>query len=169
MEAMGLRLIVMRHAKAGELPGGPDAERALTERGRRDSGSAGQWLRASGLVPDSVICSAARRARQTWRGVSAGLGGEVKVTVDPQLYQADEADLLEIIATTTPAAVSTLMYVGHNPAAAELADGLTGRELEFPTSAIAVIGLPGPWADVAPGRGELVAHWTPKAGTHPIT
>ena len=108
------------------------------------------------------------RARQTWHGVSAELGTDVKVTVDPQLYQADEADLLEIIATMTPDAVGTLMYVGHNPAAAELADGLVGRELEFPTSAIAVIGLPGPWAEVTPGGGMLIAHWTPKAGPRPV-
>ena len=31
------RLIVMRHAKAGDLPGGPDAERALTPRGMADA------------------------------------------------------------------------------------------------------------------------------------
>ncbi len=46
----GHRLIVMRHAKAGELPGGPDFERALRPRGRRDSAAAGRgWRRlASG-------------------------------------------------------------------------------------------------------------------------
>ena len=37
---MQLRLIVMRHAKAGDLPGGPDAERALrrARAARRDGG-----------------------------------------------------------------------------------------------------------------------------------
>ena len=38
------QLIVMRHAKAGELPGGPDVERALRPRGRRNASAAGQWL-----------------------------------------------------------------------------------------------------------------------------
>jgi phosphohistidine phosphatase len=160
------RLIVMRHAKAGELPGGPDIERALTERGRGDSGSAGRWLRASGFIPDTVICSAARRARQTWRYLAAELGTEVSVSVDPQLYDAGEADLERIIAATQDE-VPTLMYVGHNPAAAQLAGDLTGTELHFPTAAIAVIDLPGPWANLAPGRGDLVAHWTPKGGAQP--
>jgi phosphohistidine phosphatase len=158
MEVMKLRLIVMRHAKAGELPGGPDAERALRERGRRD---AGRWLRANDYVPAAVICSSARRTRQTWQEVSAELGREVSSSADPRLYEADLAALLAIIAAT-PAALAELMYVGHNPAAADLVASLTGVELNFPTAAIGVVGLPGPWAAVAPGTGELIASWTPR-------
>jgi len=161
-----LRLIVMRHAKAGELPGGPDAERALTERGRHDSGAAGRWLRASGFIPGAVICSPARRARQTWRHVSAELGIEATVSVDPELYGADETDLTRIIAAT-PDEVPALMYVGHNPAAGQLAVDLTGTELHFPTAAIAVIDVAAPWSDLAAGRGDLIAHWTPKGGAGP--
>jgi phosphohistidine phosphatase len=158
-----LRLIVMRHAKAGELPGGPDAERALTERGRRDSASAGQWLRASGYEPEAVICSAARRTRQTWQQLSAELATEPSFGSDRALYHAGPDDLMEIVAET-PDSVSSLMYIGHNPAAAQFACDLTGTELHFPTAAIAVIGLPAPWSGLAAGQGELIAHWTPKAG-----
>jgi len=156
-----LRLIVMRHAKAGELPGGPDAERALRERGRQDATAAGRWLRDSGFVPQAAICSSARRTRQTWQQVAAELGAEVSCSAEPALYQADVSDLLEIIAAT-PDELASLMYVGHNPAAAQLAAGLTGTEPDFPTAAIAVIGLPGPWAQIAPGTGELLASWTPR-------
>ncbi len=163
MDAMQLRLIVMRHAKAGELPGGPDAERALTERGRRDSAAAGHWLRASGFAPEAVICSAARRTRQTWQQLSAELGSEPSFSSDPALYLASADDLLDIVAQT-PDPVSSLMYIGHNPAAAQLAYDLTGEELHFPTAAIAVVGLPGPWAGLAPDQGDLIAHWTPKTG-----
>jgi phosphohistidine phosphatase len=156
-----LRLIVMRHAKAGELPGGPDAERALRERGRQDATAAGRWLRESGFVPQAAICSSARRTRQTWQQVAAELGAEVPCTTEPSLYQADVTDLLGIIGATAGEPAS-LMYVGHNPAAAELAAGLTGVELHFPTAAIAVVGLPGPWAQIAPGTGDLLASWTPR-------
>jgi len=163
MEAMRLRLIVMRHAKAGELPGGPDAERALTERGRHDSAAAGQWLRATRYVPQVVICSPARRTRQTWQYLAPELGAAPGFTIDAGLYQADEADLMQRVAATADE-VTALMYIGHNPAAAQFAADLTSRELHFPTAAIAVIGLPAPWADLAAGCGELMAHWTPKAG-----
>ena len=158
------QLIVMRHAKAGELPGGPDIERALRPRGRRNATAAGQWLAERDLVPDLVLCSSARRARQTWQYVGAELAGEPEVLNDPRLYEADAADLLGIFGAASTR-VRRLMYVGHNPAAAEVAEVLTGVAVDFPTAAIAIIGLDLAWADL-PGRGEgageLVAAWRPR-------
>jgi len=157
------RLIVMRHAKAGELPGGPDFERALKPRGRRDSAAAGEWLRAGGYQPDAVLCSAARRTRQTWQYVSETLGGEASLAAEERLYGADVDELIQVI-RETGAAVGTLMYAGHNPAAAELVSVLSGEVLHFPTAAVAVIGVPGAWADLGPDDGELLASWTPAKG-----
>ncbi len=158
------QLIIMRHAKAGELPGGPDIERALQPRGRKNAESAGAWLASQGLVPDLVLCSKARRARQTWQYVSAGLPGQPAVTVDGRLYQADAEDLLGVFAAADPQ-VRTLMYVGHNPAAAELTELLTGKPIEFLTSAIAVVGVADPWAELftSVGSCDLLASWTPQA------
>ena len=158
------QLIVMRHAKAGELPGGPDVERALRPRGCRNASAAGQWLAERGLVPDLVLCSHARRARQTWQYVSAELAGEPRVVNDPRLYQADADGLIAIFAET-PAQVRSLMYVGHNPAAADLAENLTGSPVDLPTAAVAIISLNGAWPDLplgGQGAGELVAVWTPQ-------
>lgn len=154
------RLIVMRHARAGELPGGPDAKRALSPRGLRDAAAAGDWLRDRGLIPDLVLCSTARRARQTWRQVAAGIETPVTVREDPRLYQAGADELLDIIRAAPPGA-ATLMYVGHNPAAQDLAAGLAGRAEGLPAAAIAVIGLAVQWASAAAGDGELAEFWTP--------
>lgn len=156
-------LIVMRHAKAGELPGGPDFERALRPRGLRDSAAAGSWLAEHELRPDSVICSAARRTRQTWQQLASTLGSEPAFTADQRLYEADSDDLVEIIREAEPD-VGTLLYIGHNPAAAGLVRLLTRTEAELPTAGIAVIAIAGNWADLAPGGGELLASWTPRAG-----
>jgi phosphohistidine phosphatase len=166
MGAGPLRLVVMRHAKAGELPGGPDFERALTARGNRDAAAAGRWLAARGLAPDAVLCSPARRTRQTWLGAAAELGGEaaardIPVRLDDVLYPAQAAAIWELIAATAPE-VTTLLCVGHNPAMAQLAQEATGQPLEFPTSAIAVAALPGPWASAGEGPGALAGYWTPK-------
>jgi phosphohistidine phosphatase len=156
------RLIVMRHAKAGELPGGPDIERALRPRGERDSAAAGNWLASRGFRPDLVVCSAARRTRQTWQHVAPALRGDPEVTVEQRLYRADCDDLMDII-RLTPATARTLLYIGHNPAAAELASVLTGTEIALSTAAIAVIAAAGDWPDLAAGAGELVASWSPGA------
>jgi phosphohistidine phosphatase len=156
------QLIVMRHAKAGELPGGPDFERALRPRGRKNAESAGEWLAGRGLLPDLVLCSKARRARQTWQYVAAGLTGGPEVIIDTRLYEADAEQLLAIFAETGPS-VHSLMYVGHNPAAAEVTEILVAAPVAFPTAAIAVIDLTADWPDLADGEGQLVASWTPQA------
>ena len=152
----------MRHAKAGELPGGPDFERALRPRGQRDSSAAGTWLASREFRPDAVISSAARRTRQTWEYVGPALGGDPEFTAEQRLYQADSEDLVEII-RQTPDPVRTLLYIGHNPAATELAGLLTGTEIALPTAGIAVIELAGDWADLAAGTGDLIASWSPHA------
>jgi phosphohistidine phosphatase len=156
------QLIIMRHAKAGELPGGPDIERELRPRGRRNAESAGAWLAGRQLLPDLVLCSKARRARQTWQYVSEGLRAKPEVVVDPRLYDAGAEQLLAIFGETEPQ-VTTVMYVGHNPAAAEVTDILIDEPIPFPTAAIAVIGLSSAWTDLETGTGELIASWTPKA------
>jgi phosphohistidine phosphatase len=154
-------LIVMRHAKAGELPGGPDFERPLRPRGERDSAAAGRWLAGRGLSPDLVLCSAARRTRQTWQRVSPELGGEPEFAAERRLYQADSEELAEVVRQTNEQ-VGTLLYIGHNPAAAGLVGLLTGTEPVFPTAAVAVIAIPAGWAGAAPGTGKLVASWAPR-------
>jgi phosphohistidine phosphatase len=161
----GRKLIVMRHAKAGELPGGPDFERALRPRGLRDSAAAGRWLAATDLRPELVLCSAARRTRQTWQHLSATLlartaGPPPEFSALRQLYQADSEELVDIVADAG-GEFATVMYIGHNPAAARLVHLLTDAEIAFPTAAIAVIGVRGSWADLGPGAGELIASWTP--------
>lgn len=158
------QLIVMRHAKAGELPGGPDFERALRPRGQKNAESAGEWMAGQGLRPELVLCSKARRARQTWQQVSAGLGGQPEVVTDERLYGASADDLLRIFSEVDDN-VTSLMYVGHNPAAAELTEILTATPVEFPTSAIAVVGLTSGWLDLAGdpgGSGDLITSWTPR-------
>jgi len=160
-------LIVMRHAKAGELPGGPDFERALRPRGQRDSAAAGRWLAARGLIPGLVLCSAARRTRQTWQHVSATLLADSAVptpefVAEQRLYNADSEDVAEIVGETSDQ-FATVLYIGHNPAAAELVALLTGAEPAFPTAAIAVIRVPSSWSGMRAASGELIASWTPHA------
>jgi phosphohistidine phosphatase len=160
------QLIVMRHAKAGELPGGPDIERALRPRGCKNASAAGRWLADRGLTPDLVLCSNAKRAKQTWRNVSAELEGEPDVITEPRLYDADARDLLAVFAEVEPE-IRSLMYVGHNPAAADVTEILIGEPADFPTSGIAIIGITVPWPELAAGGADglatLVASWQPSA------
>lgn len=156
------RLIVVRHAKATHKPGFADPDRPLTGRGRRDAGAAGEWLAGQRLIPELVLCSPSCRTRQTWDRLAAALaaGPDIEVQYDPRLYLADDDDALDIIGET-PDDVRTLLFVGHNPTAQQIASSLTGQsDLAFPTTAIAVIDL-GSWARLVPGAGSARAFWSP--------
>jgi phosphohistidine phosphatase len=168
-EDAGRRLVLLRHAKS-DWPDVADDERPLAKRGRRDAPAVGRWLATSGYVPDAVVCSTARRARETWELASAGLaaaapGASPAVRYEPRVYRATVLSLLMLVREFDPG-WCTAMIVGHNPGLAELTVGLavadTGAPYAFPTAAVAVLDLPGSWADAAPGEARLVAFTVPE-------
>ena len=165
------RLYLLRHAKAGWAdPGTRDFDRPLTEHGREDAAAIGMAMRISGFVPDLVLCSTARRARETWECVADTIG---PVPAPPafadSLYSCDAAGYLSLVRKTAHD-TSSLLVVGHNPmiedvAIACAAEGddaeRAGLASGFPTSALAVIQFSRPLAEAAPGRGYLTAFLTP--------
>lgn len=154
--------MIIRHAKAAS--GGSDAGRRLEPRGERDAAAAGRWLAASELVPDRVVVSPARRARQTWALIAAELAGAAEPDADERVYDNTVDDLLAVV-RETPATVATLAIVGHSPSVQELALALDDRnstsrgELaeKYPTSAIAVFVVSSEWARVDAGALESFA------------
>jgi len=163
------RLILFRHAKSGYPDGVADHDRPLAKRGRRDAPATGRWLAESGYVPDAVVCSTAARAKETWELAAAGLaeaapGTAPKVRFEPRVYEATVLGLLMLV-REFPEDQHTVMVVGHNPGLAELAVGLVDPPPPppsgFPTAAVAVLGIPGPWADVAPAHARLLTFAAP--------
>jgi phosphohistidine phosphatase len=164
----GRRLVLLRHAKS-DWPDVADHDRPLAKRGRRDAPAVGRWLGASGYVPDAVVCSTARRARETWDLAATGLAAAVPgaapaVRYEPRVYEATVLGLLMLV-REFDAGWRTALIVGHNPGLAELTVGLASPDSAppqaFPTAAVAVLGLPGPWAEAAPGEARLVAFTVP--------
>jgi phosphohistidine phosphatase len=168
-------LVLLRHAKSA-WPGVPDQDRPLAARGRRDAPAAGRWLRAAGLLPDLVVCSTAKRARQTWRLAAAELTGAGEnaggpaVVFEPRVYEASAAGLLGLVREVRDS-VQTLLLVGHEPAMSGLALTLGGSAVpsealdrvraKFPTSAIAVLSFTGAWSGLGPGGARLIRFVTP--------
>ena len=163
------RLILLRHAKS-DWPDVPDQERPLAKRGRRDAPVVGRWLRRHGYLPDTVICSVARRTRQTWDRVAPELGGSPSVTFEPRAYEASAPTLLYLV-RELPGTCQAALLIGHNPAIEELATHLAEAPaaagappspgLRFPTAAVAVLEFGGDWADLSPGQARLLDFATP--------
>lgn len=156
MNVASRQLLVLRHAKA-EPFAASDHDRVLTRRGRADAAAAGQWAADHGVLPDHVIVSSAARTQETWSCFAEAAGVAPEVVVDRSLYAAGTDAALEIL-TSVPAEARAVMLVGHNPTMAYLvhllddggadpavfADVSTG----YPTSALTVLDVPGPWADL---------------------
>jgi phosphohistidine phosphatase len=163
------RLLLLRHAKSDWPEGVADHDRPLAKRGLRDAPVVGRWLGVSGYTPDAVVCSTARRARQTWELASAALAAAVPeaaplVTYEARVYEATVLGLLMLVREFSPS-WRTALIVGHNPGMAELTVGLADPPPDppagFPTAAVAVLGVPGEWSALGPGEAALLAFATP--------
>ena len=111
----------------------------------------GVWLLTQDLVPAQILCSPARRARETAETVAASMGfNEDNILFNESIYMADVSELLDAIATTPPEC-DRLMVVGHNPGLEDLLFYLTdnvdipedGKVL--PTATIAVLETESEW------------------------
>ena len=119
-------LLLLRHAEAEEsAPGTSDFDRMLTERGHSDAREAAASLASTGLSPDIVLASPARRARDTISIVAAQLGLAVPIEYQPPLYLGSPDALLQALRRSPPDAW-TVLLVGHNPGISELAQQLAG-------------------------------------------
>lgn len=168
-----LRLMLLRHAKSDwSSPGMQDSARPLTERGQAAARLMGAYMARHSLVPQRVLCSPARRTRETWAGVASQWPTEVDVVFDERLYAATRQTLLSI-ARSQDAATHTLLVIGHNPGLQEAAELLIAagdvelrerlRE-KFPTAALSVIDFAvDNWRRIHNRSGRLDRYITPRS------
>ncbi|MBS7457377.1 SixA phosphatase family protein [Coralloluteibacterium stylophorae] len=155
-------LILLRHAHAEPAaPAKPDSDRPLSEVGWAEAEAAARWLAAQGARPARILCSPARRTRETCRPVVAALG-EVEVREEPSIYEAMPGTLLALAEEHADA--GCLLLVGHNPGLEHLLALLTtGRSGDARGMAPASVA----WLRLAdgtrwePGAAELVRFWSP--------
>ena len=164
-------LYLLRHAKSswGD-PALEDFDRPLNERGRKAAPLMAAHMRKAGHRPDVVLCSAARRAEETWKLVAPTLGGDPEVRFLKSLYLAPPSLLLSSIARL-PDNYDSALLVGHNPGLEHLAQQLSGDgkpaalsqlSEKFPTAALAVITHEGSWDSLKRGKGFLQELAIPK-------
>jgi phosphohistidine phosphatase len=157
--------VIVRHAKAARVDAMPDRERPLTPRGHADAGAAGAWLARSGYRPDLVLCSPARRTRETWHDVALAFPSAITIRYDDELYASGAGDLLDLVSRLGDD-VGTAVLVGHNPAVSalsELLDPVDADEEGLRTCGIAVHTVDGAWTAYRPQGARLTATYTARA------
>ena len=165
-------LLLLRHAKSSHAePGLGDHERPLTPRGRRAAALMGTHIAEAGLDPSRILCSTARRTRETLEELRPQLLEEPTVAFESLLYLASERTLLALVREVEDAEASVLV-IAHNPGIADLAVVLAGSgdtgtidtmTRKFPTAALAALRFDvESWKDVAPRGGHLIGFTTPR-------
>ena len=168
---MSFHLYIMRHAKSDwSSPGLTDFDRPLNARGQKAAPRMGEWCAQNGLIPQRIICSAARRTRQTLAALLDHFPTDMDIHISRKLYETEAHGYLEAIREGGDA--ETLMLIGHNPSIHEVAGLLAARGDEnllsklhqhYPTGAISVIDLDAArFADCAPGGGYLAGFMVPR-------
>ena len=162
---MSRELLIFRHGKSDW---GSDAvddfNRPLARRGRKAVKRMASWLREENLLPQRILSSPAKRARQTaLRLCRHAQIPESRVVWEETIYAADLGTLLDVLANA-PGKHGRLMIVGHNPGLEELVYYLSGKPIEapagkaaLPTAALVRMTMPYDWKRLNSGCARLMS------------
>lgn len=163
------RLHLLRHAKAEPDSEQDDRERRLSRRGRDDARRLGATLpKALGRL-DLVLCSPARRTRETAELALAGVVPRPRIVFEDALYLAPAAALLHRLRAADESAAAVLV-IGHNPGLYQLALALAAAEGaayrafaagRFPSAARASFAVETPWAMLGRSPHALTGYAAP--------
>ena len=154
-----MRVLVIRHAHAAlQGAGVPDAERPLTAEGEQRFRAAARGL-ARVVMPDVLLTSPLRRARQT-AAIAAAAWGGLEPTPVPALASGNLAEIFDTLEAYPPDA--TVALIGHEPTVSTLVaelrrtDTATNGDREppiaFTPGAAALLEV----SSVVPRSGRLV-------------
>ena len=149
---MAQQLWFLRHGEAEPHGARSDDDRALTERGRGQSESAGVALANLGVTFQLAFTSPKVRASDTARIACGHLG------VEPHVHAPlkDGFDRGEAIALLRAAGEDQrLLLVGHEPDFSQTVHDLTGARIDLKKGGIAAVRVDG-------GGGELIALLRPR-------
>ncbi|MGE4529078.1 MAG: histidine phosphatase family protein [Rhodospirillaceae bacterium] len=163
-------LILLRHLKSDWSDAAlSDRERPLNARGNAAGPLVRDALAARCPRPEVVLCSPARRTRDTLAHVAEAFP-EAEARIVPALYEASRNTLVRL-AADLPEAAQTALIIGHNPGLLEFAwhladpDALANHPifLKFPTGGVIAFALPhNTWIDAAYGACRVVDSFFPK-------
>jgi phosphohistidine phosphatase len=161
-------LHLLRHAKSSWKEEVNDHERRLNRRGREAARLIGRTLPAAVGRLDLILCSGARRTRDTMELVVSEFAVPPRVVVDDELYEAGKDRLMNRLRRLDEE-IGSILLIGHNPGLHELAmavadtKGAGFRALssgKFPTAARVSFRVPEPWSAFGRSACEVIDYVT---------
>ncbi|MDA1027911.1 MAG: histidine phosphatase family protein [Bacteroidetes bacterium] len=129
-------IYLLRHAKSDwSTPFGNDHDRKLNDRGIASAGVIGRHLSSAVKPPQLILCSTARRTRETIELLTSASNWKAPVSFDAGIYDASTEDIFSRI-RLVPETIDIVMIVGHQPTTGAVASLLLdGTPVEIPTCA----------------------------------
>jgi phosphohistidine phosphatase len=161
-------LHLLRHAKSSWKEDVSDRERRLSRRGRETARRVARHLPPAVGVLDLVLCSSARRTRETLDLVLAEFAVRPRCLLEDELYAASQERLMDRLRRLSEEDLNVLL-IGHNPGLHELAIALSKTSSpgfaalasgKFPTAARATFRVPERWSNLGRSSCALVDYVT---------
>lgn len=152
-------ILLLRHARSSHT-GTSDFERPLNKGGKQDVPMMGSFASKSKSVPDQIISSTAKRAKQTTELVNGIFSLNPKqISWKEDLYSGDISAYMKTIQSVKHN-VNTVMLVGHNPSIEECVSLLVADSSGFiarvPPAGLICIEHPAmKWEQVQPGTARI--------------
>ncbi len=160
-------VLIFRHAKSSWAnPTLADFDRPLAKRGRKAAPQMGEVMASFDCVPDKILSSPAKRARQTVELAAKACGYKNAIQWENNFYGGTSMDLIAAL-RRLPNTVQRPMLVGHNPTMEETISALLTpyREgwyedwsIQMPTAALVCLDIHiTDWATLE--LGDAVLRW----------
>lgn len=161
---MKRELILIRHTKSSwndlSLR---DFDRPLKKDRTDDAKNMAAYLKKLDAEPDLIVCSPAKRTRQTVEYFCDRLNyPHNKVQFDERIYESSAEDILSVIRETEDT-IERLVIIGHNPSLTHLANYFAVSVPDLPTTGVAWLVFESvDWQLYQPTPVVLKAFLTPK-------
>ncbi len=165
-------VFLLRHAKSSWKDMAlADIDRPLNKRGKAAAKQMRDHIAREAWLPAQVLCSPAKRTRETLDHILDAFGEAVPVRFEKAIYMAEAPALLRRLRRLADS-LGSVMIIGHNPGLEHFAlmltdaeDTLLRREMaaKFPTGSLAVIACEiDHWTELKPACGHLQSFLRPK-------
>lgn len=149
-EATDLRTVLLvRHAKSDWPEGVDDADRPLTEKGKKDAALIAERVHTRIPQMDLLISSPARRTRKTAKAFArAYQKNKEDIVLKPELYLPYPEVFFEVL-SDLDSSIRSVSIFSHNNGITDFANMLgVVRIDELPTCGVLAFGFTGEWNDI---------------------
>lgn len=135
-------LLLLRHAKTSwDDVRVSDDLRPLSGTGKLNVSQMGKFLKNTKLIPDLIISSCAKRAKDTSILLAESIGYNKDIDISESLYETAPKEYINVISEISNK-INIVLLVGHNPILENLIELITNELIIMETCSLVQIFLP---------------------------